>query len=83
MSKMCDPKVVDAGFACMPFLAAASAILGRGRLARDAFAERSATADVCARNCPAHGSSRTRASPARGAFGLIKDEEGMDDETCS
>jgi hypothetical protein len=30
MSKMCDPRAVDAGFACMPLIAAASAIFGRG-----------------------------------------------------
>jgi hypothetical protein len=30
MSKTCDPRAVDAGFACMPLIAAASAIFGRG-----------------------------------------------------
>ena len=30
MSKMCDSKAIDAGFACMPLIAAASAIYGRG-----------------------------------------------------
>ncbi|HTF70877.1 MAG TPA: phosphotransferase [Edaphobacter sp.] len=29
-SKMCDPRAVDAGFACMPLIAAASTIFGRG-----------------------------------------------------
>jgi hypothetical protein len=30
MSKICDPRVIDAGFACMPLIAAASTIFGRG-----------------------------------------------------
>jgi hypothetical protein len=30
MSKICDPRAIDAGFACMPLIAAASTIFGRG-----------------------------------------------------